>query len=96
MQVESLKQLRLLGGLAGKLNRLNDIAQIGETIVADLEAMVDYHNARVYVLDDDGATLEPVAFRGTIDEYAGRDARGSPRRGRRGHHRCRPPRAERR
>ena len=71
VQVESLKQLRLLGGLAGKLNRLNDIAQIGETIVADLEAMVDYHNARVYVLDDDGQTLEPVAFRGTIDEYAG-------------------------
>ena len=33
--------------------------------------MVDYHNARVYVLDDDGQTLEPVAFRGTIDEYAG-------------------------
>jgi diguanylate cyclase (GGDEF)-like protein len=71
VQVESLKQLRLLGGLAGKLNRLNDIAQIGETIVADLEAMVDYHNARVYILDDDGQTLEPVAFRGTIDEYAG-------------------------
>ena len=71
VQVESLKQLRLLGGLAGKLNRLNDIAQIGETIVADLEAMVDYHNARVYVLDDDGQTLEPIAFRGTIDEYAG-------------------------
>jgi putative methionine-R-sulfoxide reductase with GAF domain len=33
--------------------------------------MVDYHNARVYVLDDDGQTLEPVAFRGSIDEYAG-------------------------
>ena len=69
VQVESLKQLRLLAGLAGKLNRLNDITQIGETIVADLAGMVDYHNARVYVLDDDGVTLEPVAFRGTIDEY---------------------------
>jgi diguanylate cyclase (GGDEF)-like protein len=71
VQVESLKQLRLLAGLAGKLNRLNDVVQIGETIAADLAAMVDYHNARVYVLEDDGRTLEPVAFRGTIDEYEG-------------------------
>jgi diguanylate cyclase (GGDEF)-like protein len=71
VQVESLKQLRLMGGLAGKLNRLNDVAQIGETIVADLAAMVDYHNARVYVLHDDGRTLEPIAFRGTIAEYEG-------------------------
>ena len=45
--------------------------QIGETIVAELEGMVDYHNARVYILDDDGRTLEPIAFRGTIDEYEG-------------------------
>jgi diguanylate cyclase (GGDEF)-like protein len=71
VQVESLKQLRLLAGLAGKLNRLNDVVQIGETMAADLAAMVDYHNARVYVLEDDGRTLEPVAFRGTIDEYEG-------------------------
>jgi putative methionine-R-sulfoxide reductase with GAF domain len=39
--------------------------------VADLAGMVDYHNARVYVLDDDRVTLEPVAFRGTTDEYEG-------------------------
>ena len=71
VQVESLKQLRLLGGLAGKLNRLNDVHQIGETIVAELEGMVDYHNARVYILDGDGRTLEPIAFRGTIAEYEG-------------------------
>jgi signal transduction protein with GAF and PtsI domain len=33
--------------------------------------MIDYHNARVYLLGDDGRTLEPVAFGGTISEYAG-------------------------
>jgi diguanylate cyclase (GGDEF)-like protein len=71
VQLESLKQLRLLSGLAGKLNRLNDVAEIGRTIVADLAGMVDYHNARVYVLDEDGRTLEPVAFRGSADEYEG-------------------------
>ena len=69
VELESLTQLRLLAALAGKLNRLNDVSQIGETIVADLAAMVDYHNARVYVLED-GAVLEPIAFRATAPEYA--------------------------
>jgi len=71
VQIESLKQFQLLGGLVAKLNRLNDVRRIGETIVADLAGMVDYHNARVYILDDDGRTLEPIAFRGTIAEYEG-------------------------
>ena len=75
VQIESLKQLQLLGGLAAKLNRLNDVGRIGETIVADLAGMVDYQNARVYVLDGDG-TLEPIAFRGTIDEYSGETLEG--------------------
>ena len=75
VQVESLKQFQLLGGLAAKLNRLNDVTRIGETIVADLAGMVDYDNARVYVLDGDGA-LEPIAFRGSIDEYSGETLEG--------------------
>ena len=68
-EIESMTHLRLLGALAGKLNRLNDVTRIGETIAADLAAMVDYHNARVYLLDADGETLEPVAFLGTSGAY---------------------------
>jgi diguanylate cyclase (GGDEF)-like protein len=71
LELESLAQIKLLGALAGKLNRLNDVWQIAETIVAELRTMVDYHNARVYLLGDDGRTLEPVAFGGMISEYAG-------------------------
>jgi diguanylate cyclase (GGDEF)-like protein len=70
-ELESLAQIKLLGTLAGKLNRLNDVWQIAETIVTQLRTMIDYHNARVYLLGDDGRTLEPVAFGGTISEYAG-------------------------
>ena len=33
--------------------------------------MIDYHNARVYLLGDDQRTLEPVAFGGNLSEYAG-------------------------
>ena len=68
---ESLTQIRLLGALASKLNRLNQVDQIGETIVTELRTMVDYHNARVYLLADDAVTLEPIAFGGILSEYAG-------------------------
>jgi diguanylate cyclase (GGDEF)-like protein len=70
-ELESLTQIRLLGALAGKLNRLNDVWQIGQTIVEELRTMIDYHNSRVYLLEDDGHTLDPVAFGGVISEYAG-------------------------
>ncbi len=71
-ELESLNQLKLLGALAGKLNRLNDVSQIGTTIVSELRTMIDYHNARVYLLEGH-RTLEPVAFGGTLNlkEYAG-------------------------
>ena len=71
LEIESLAQIKLLGTLAGKLNRLNDVWQIAETIVGELRTMIDYHNARVYLLGDDGRTLEPVAFGGILSEYAG-------------------------
>ncbi len=70
-ELESLTQIRLLGGMAGKLNRLNDVWQIAEAIVTELRAMIDYHNARVYLLADDHLTLEPIAFGGVLSEYAG-------------------------
>jgi diguanylate cyclase (GGDEF)-like protein len=70
-ETESLAQLKLLGLLAGKLNRLNDVWRMGESIVLELRSMVDYHNARVYLLAEDGETLEPVAFGGALSEYEG-------------------------
>jgi diguanylate cyclase (GGDEF)-like protein len=68
---ESLAQLKLLGLLARRLNRLNDVERIGQTIVQELRTMIDYHNARVYLLADDGDTLEPHAFGGELSEYDG-------------------------
>jgi len=62
--LRSIGHMKLLQSLAGKLNRLNDIWQIAETIVAELRTMIDYHNARVYLLGDDHRTLEPIAFAG--------------------------------
>jgi diguanylate cyclase (GGDEF)-like protein len=58
----SIAHMKMLQSLSGKLNRLNDVRQIGEEIASELRSLIDYHNCRVFVVDGD--ELEPVAFRG--------------------------------
>ena len=62
--VRSIAHLKMLQSLAARLNRLNDVAAIGEAIAEELRTLVDYHNCRVYLLD--GEELRIVAFRGGI------------------------------
>ncbi len=62
--VRSIAHLKMLQSLSGKLSRLNDVAQIGLTISDELRLLVDYHNCRVFLRDDDD--LLPVAFRGDL------------------------------
>jgi diguanylate cyclase len=64
----SIAHLKMLQSLVGKLNRLNDVAVIGETIIQELRALVEYHSGRVYLLD--GERLVPIALRGEpgVDE----------------------------
>ena len=66
-------QLDMLHSFAAKLNVLTDTAEIGSTITAELRTIVDYHNCRVYLLQD-GSRLMPIAFRGELTtEYAEED-----------------------
>jgi diguanylate cyclase (GGDEF)-like protein len=60
--IRSIAHLKMLQSLSGKLNRLNDVREIGDEIAAELRSLIDYHNCRVFVVD--GEELEPVAFRG--------------------------------
>jgi diguanylate cyclase (GGDEF)-like protein len=62
--VRSIAHLKMLQSLSGKLSRLNDVAQIGLTISDELRLLVDYHNCRVFLREDDD--LVPVAFRGDL------------------------------
>ena len=62
--VRSIAHLKMLQSLTGKLNRLNDVREIGEAIAAELRSLVDYHNCRVFVVDGD--ELNPVAFLGDL------------------------------
>jgi diguanylate cyclase (GGDEF)-like protein len=63
--LRSIAHLKLLQSLAQKLNRLNDVTEIGEAIVDELRTLVDYHNCVVYLLD--GRRLLPVAVRGQLE-----------------------------
>jgi PAS domain S-box-containing protein len=67
----SVAQLRFLHSLAPRLNALDDVQAIGHAITAELQTLIDYHNCRIYLLQDDGVTLWPIVFRGSLGEYEG-------------------------
>jgi diguanylate cyclase (GGDEF)-like protein len=62
--VRSIAHLKMLQSLAGKLNRLNEVRHIADTIANELRTLIDYHNCRVYLAE--GSELFPVAFRGQL------------------------------
>ena len=62
--VRSIAHLKMLQSLSGKLNRLNDVREIGGTIVTELRALIDYHNCRIFVVE--GNELVPVSFHGAF------------------------------
>ena len=69
-RIRSVAQLNVLHSLAATLNSLGDVPEIAAAITAELRTIIDYHNCRVYILEDDGVTLVPAAFRGELfSEY---------------------------
>ena len=62
--VRSIAHLKMLQSLSGKLNRLNDVREIGTVIANELRSLIDYHNCRVFVVD--GEDVVPIAFRGEL------------------------------
>jgi diguanylate cyclase (GGDEF)-like protein len=60
--VRSVAHLKMLQSLGGKINRLNDVRQIGEVIATELRSLIDYHNCRVSIVQGDDVI--PIAFVG--------------------------------
>ncbi len=60
----SVAHLKMLQSLTGKLNRLNDVREIGNAIATELRSLIDYYNCRVFVSEDQD--LVPVAFIGEL------------------------------
>ena len=60
--VRSVAHRKMLQSLGGKLNRLNDVQQIGTVIATELRSLIDYHNCRVSLVQGDDVV--PIAFVG--------------------------------
>ena len=69
-------QLEAVQSVASQLTRLTNVEQISSTLCSQTQRVVAFDNARVYVLHEDGRTLEPVAFRPHAREYDGESRAG--------------------
>ena len=82
--VRSIAHLKMLQSLAGKLNRLNDVRQIGAVIADELRLLIDYHNCRVSVIDGDDDRSDRLPRRARLARR--RACRPASHQDRRGHH----------
>ena len=64
-------QLQSIQQLGARLTRLSSVHDIGQAIATELNQLIDYHNVRVYRIEDD--EVVPVAWRGEVGEYTGED-----------------------
>jgi diguanylate cyclase (GGDEF)-like protein len=62
--VRSIAHMKMLQSLGGKLNRLNDVREIGNVIANELRSLIDYHNCRVFAVE--GENVVPIAFVGSF------------------------------
>lgn len=61
------RQMAVVQGASARMNGARTIDSVGRVIVEEIEAIVDYHNAQVYLVEGD--ELTPIAFEGKVGEY---------------------------
>jgi diguanylate cyclase (GGDEF)-like protein len=61
-------QLGVLQAASARLSRASGVEAVGRAIVEETRRIIDYHNARVYVLEPTGDVV-PIAFEGTVGAY---------------------------
>ncbi|HEX2755847.1 MAG TPA: GAF domain-containing protein, partial [Candidatus Limnocylindrales bacterium] len=62
------RQLEVLQAASARLSRAEGSEAVGRAVVEETGRIIDYHNARVYVLEA-GGDLVPIAFEGRVGEY---------------------------
>ncbi|HWC14575.1 MAG TPA: GAF domain-containing protein [Actinomycetota bacterium] len=62
--VRSIAHLKMLQSLTAKLNRLNDVGEIGSTIANELRTLIDYVSCLVWIREGD--SLVPLAAKGEL------------------------------
>jgi diguanylate cyclase (GGDEF)-like protein len=61
------ERLAVLQAASARMNRAKTVESVGRAIVEETRLVLDYHNARVYLLE--GQDLVPIAFEGRVGEY---------------------------
>jgi diguanylate cyclase (GGDEF)-like protein len=61
-------QMSVLQAASARMSRQNSVESVGRAIVEETRRIIDYHNARVYVLEAPDL-LVPIAFEGVVGAY---------------------------
>ena len=61
-------QLEVLQAASGRLNRAASVEAVGRTVVEETRRIIDYHNARVYLIEPPDQVV-PIAFEGRVGAY---------------------------
>ena len=61
-------QMAVVQAASARMNQSKTVASVGRAIVEEIGPIVDYHNARVYLLEG-GEELVPIAFEGKVGAY---------------------------
>ena len=59
-------RLRAISELAVRLNRIQDMDAIADAIVSEAGRLIEHDTIRVYRVDHEAGTCEPIAFQGTF------------------------------
>ena len=70
------RQLETIQSIAAQLTRLTSLEEVAMAICVETKRVIDHDNARVYVIAEDGVTLDPAAFRSIDPAYAGETVEG--------------------
>jgi diguanylate cyclase (GGDEF)-like protein len=61
-------QLAVLQAASGRLSRANSVEAVGRAVVEETRRIIDYHNARVYLVEAPDQVV-PIAFEGRVGAY---------------------------
>jgi len=61
-------QLAVLQAASRRLSRASGVEAIGRAVVEETRGIIDYHNARVYLVEPGGDVI-PIAFEGMVGAY---------------------------
>ncbi len=59
---EQAARMRSIHDLSARLNRLTDVQAIADAIVAEASTLAAFHDIRIYTVDWERGTCEPIAF----------------------------------